>query len=164
MTETNNLNDKWDLYYHLPTDSNWNLESYKPIMKEINNAEEVKELNVKMEEGVIKNCMLFVMRNGITPRWEDDKNRKGGCFSYKIHNKYVTNVWKDLFTEICNESYCIDSSISNHVNGMTISPKKNFCIIKIWFDCVDYQNPNIFKKLPDISMEGCLFREHKPEN
>ena len=73
MTETNNLNDKWDLYYHLPTDSNWNLDSYKPIMKEINNVAQVKELNTQMEDGVIKNCMLFVMRNGVTPRWEDEK-------------------------------------------------------------------------------------------
>ena len=31
MTETNNLNDKWDLYYHLPTDSNWNLDSYHNV-------------------------------------------------------------------------------------------------------------------------------------
>lgn len=164
MTDTNNLNDKGDLYYRLPTDSNWNLDSYKPIMKEIQNIEQVKELNVQIEDGEIKNCMLFVMRNGITPRWEDVKNRNGGCFSYKIHNKFVTKVWRELFTEVCKETYCLDKKLSKHVNGITISPKKNFCIIKIWFDCVDYQNPNIFKKIPDITTDGCLFKEHTPEN
>ena len=29
-----NLNGKWDLYYHLPSDTNWNLSSYKDILKE----------------------------------------------------------------------------------------------------------------------------------
>ena len=33
--------------------------------------------------------MLFVMRNGINPMWEDPKNKDGGCFSYKISNKNV---------------------------------------------------------------------------
>ena len=29
------LNDKWDLYYHLPNDNNWNLSSYNIIAKDI---------------------------------------------------------------------------------------------------------------------------------
>tara|TARA_Y100000816_G_C26057166_1_gene554824 strand:+ start:206 stop:700 length:495 start_codon:yes stop_codon:yes gene_type:complete len=164
MTDTNNLNDKWDLYYHLPTDSNWEIDSYKPIMQNIINLSQINEINTKMEDGVIKNCMLFLMRTGITPRWEDKKNRKGGCFSYKIHNKFVANVWRDVFSEICKESYCNDKSINKHINGITISPKKNFCILKVWFDCIEYQNPNIFKTIQDISNDGCLFKEHTPEN
>ena len=39
------LNDKWDLYYHLPNDSNWNLLSYKHIMKDIDSVDAVKALN-----------------------------------------------------------------------------------------------------------------------
>ena len=126
MTETNNLNDKWDLYYHLPTDNNWNLDSYKPIMKEIQNMEQVKELNVQMEDGVIKKLHVICNAKWYYSRWEDVKNRKGGCFSYKIHNKFVTNVWRELFTEICQETYCLDNKLSKHVNGITISPKKTF--------------------------------------
>ena len=63
MTDTNNLNDKWDLYYHLPTDSNWEIDSYKPIMQNIINLSQINEINTKMEDGVIKNCMLFFFQD-----------------------------------------------------------------------------------------------------
>ena len=36
-THLHNLNDKWDMYYHLPHDKNWNLDSYNTIHKGINN-------------------------------------------------------------------------------------------------------------------------------
>ena len=88
------LNDKWDLYYHLPNDNNWNLLSYKVIMKNIDNVEAVNALNENIDDNIIKNIMLFVMRNGITPLWEDPKNRSGGCFSFKVINKYVPKIWK----------------------------------------------------------------------
>ena len=34
-TQYHNLNGKWDLYYHLPNDKNWDLNSYKTIMNNI---------------------------------------------------------------------------------------------------------------------------------
>lgn len=164
MTETNLLNDKWDLYYHLPTDTNWDIDSYKPIMKGIAEESQIVEINEMLNDGVIKNCMLFIMRSGITPRWEDSKNRNGGCFSHKIHNKHVARVWRTILLDVCKEAYCNDSKLNSHINGITISPKKNFCIVKVWFDCIDYQNPSIFKTVEDISLEGCLFKAHTPEN
>ena len=39
QTHLHSLNDKWDLYYHLPHDKNWNLESYVPIKNDIDNVE-----------------------------------------------------------------------------------------------------------------------------
>ena len=45
--------------------------------------------------------MLFIMKTGITPMWEDPKNREGGCFSYKITNKFVVDVWKKLSLLLC---------------------------------------------------------------
>ena len=44
------LNGKWDLYYHLPSNSNWDLSSYKTIMKDISTVEEVISLNEKIDE------------------------------------------------------------------------------------------------------------------
>ena len=39
-----------DLYYHLPSNSNWDLSSYKTIMKDISTVEEVISLNEKIDE------------------------------------------------------------------------------------------------------------------
>lgn len=160
---SHNLAGKWDLYYHLPYDKNWDLSSYSTIMKSIHNAEQVIALNNHIPQNVVKNCMLFVMRTGITPMWEDPKNRDGGCFSYKVINKQVHDIWKTLFLHVCGESLCKNQNHSKHINGITISPKKNFCIIKIWLDVSTLQDPNMIVDIPNLSREGCLFKKHEPE-
>jgi hypothetical protein len=164
MTQpTHALDDKWNLYYHLPHDKNWELSSYTIIMGGIDTAEQVILLNTSVGENIVKNCMLFVMRQGITPMWEDPKNRTGGCFSYKVINKCVYEVWRDLFLLLCGESLCVDPANNKHVNGITISPKKNFCIIKIWLDTASLQDPGIITVIPNLLKQGCLFKKHEPE-
>ena len=161
--QTHSLLGKWDLYYHLPHDKNWDLSGYTIIMKSIDTVEKVIILNESITENVVKNCMFFVMRNGITPMWEDARNRNGGCFSYKVINKQVHEVWKNLFYMLCGESLCVEPELSKHINGITISPKKNFCIIKIWLDVSNYQDPNVINDIPNLSKTGCLFKKHEPE-
>jgi hypothetical protein len=107
--------------------------------------------------------MLFVMREGITPMWEDSRNRNGGCFSYKVLNKHVPEVWKNLFYLLCGEALCEDIDDMKHMNGITISPKKNFCIIKIWLDISELQDPNVIININNLSKQGCLFKRHEPE-
>jgi len=157
------LHGKWNLYYHLPQDKNWDVSSYSIIMSNIDTAEKVISLNESVHDNVIKNCMLFVMREGITPMWEDPRNRDGGCFSYKISNKYVPEVWKQLFYLIVGETLCNDTALSKHLNGITVSPKKNFCIIKIWLDVANLQDPSIIANIPNLQKMGCLFKKHEPE-
>ena len=78
------LFDKWVLWAHLPHDTDWSLKSYKNIM-EVGCVEDIIRLYNSIPEVLVKNCMLFLMRKGISPTWEDKQNRAGGCFSYKIN-------------------------------------------------------------------------------
>lgn len=162
-TQEHNLIGKWNVYYHLPHDKNWELSGYTVIMDAVDTAEKVLLLNDQLNESIVKNCMLFVMRKGITPMWEDPKNRNGGSFSYKVANKCVYDVWRGLFWSLCGETLCVDNDHSKHVNGITISPKKNFCIIKIWMETAEFQDPNIIAQLPNLVKQGCLFKKHEPE-
>ena len=107
--------------------------------------------------------MLFAMRKGITPMWEDPKNRNGGCFSFKVINKYVPSVWKSLLYALCGESLCNDPKYNSIINGITISPKKNFCIIKIWLCNCSVQDVNIIIPILNLPKQGCLFKKHEPE-
>jgi len=51
-----------------------------------------------------------------------------------------------------------------HVNGITISPKKNFCVIKIWMANCDSQDSTIIDgSIQGIEPQGCLFKKHNPE-
>ena len=71
------------------------LSSYIEITT-INTAEDTCKYVENFPDILIKNCMLFIMRKGINPYWEDPQNIKGGCFSYKVSNKIVVQCWKNL--------------------------------------------------------------------
>jgi hypothetical protein len=163
MNIEHKLINKWELYCHLPNDKNWGINSYIKIMSEIDTVEKLIAINEYISEKIIKNCMLFVMKTGITPMWEDVKNRNGGCFSFKIANKQVTSVWKSLFYMLCGETLCVNRIHNSFINGITISPKKNFCIIKIWMENCKFQDPNIIDVVPNLIKNGCLFKKHEPE-
>ena len=157
------LQTEWNYYYHLPNDKNWNLASYKPIMSNISTLEQLIGLNEMVTDNIIKNCMLFIMRKGITPMWEDACNRQGGSFSYKVVNKMVVQVWRKLMYLLCGYSLTIDPSHMDLVNGITISPKRGFCIVKIWMKNCTLQDPAVITNIDNLLRNGCLFKSHNPE-
>jgi hypothetical protein len=157
------LDDKWTMWAHLPHDTDWSITSYKKIYT-IDTVEGAIALSETIPDVLVKNCMLFLMREGIKPIWEDPKNRQGGCFSYKISNKNVFEVWKDLSYVLVGNSISNQSSFVGNVTGITISPKKNFCIIKIWMSNCLNQNPAIVTNdVKGLTSQGCLFKRHVPE-
>ena len=157
------LHKSWVLWAHLPHDTDWSVNSYKPIYT-FKTVEETIAINETLPEILVKNCMLFIMKEGIMPIWEDPKNRNGGCFSYKVSNKNVYEVWKELTYVLVGESMSSNPSFVHQVTGITISPKKNFCIIKIWLSNCDFQNPTLVTpSVKGISPQGCLFKKHTPE-
>jgi translation initiation factor 4E len=157
------LTDRWTLWAHLPHDTDWSIQSYKKIFT-VTTVEEAIAITETLPEALVKNCMLFIMREGIKPVWEDPQNRNGGCFSYKINNKSVYEVWKDMSYVLMGETISDDAHFSSCVTGITISPKKNFCIIKIWLRDCKNQNPNIVSNdIKGITPYGCLFKKHTPE-
>tara|TARA_B110001450_G_scaffold249541_1_gene267068 strand:- start:42 stop:569 length:528 start_codon:yes stop_codon:yes gene_type:complete len=153
------LLDKWKLYAHLPHDTNWSISSYKEIAL-ITNVEQAIAISETLPEKMIKNCMLFLMRSNVKPIWEDPNNKEGGCLSYKIAIKNVARVWRELSYILVGESIC--KSSSTNITGITISPKKNFCIIKIWFSNCNNQNPETinYSDIEGFESSGCLFKKH----
>lgn len=155
------LSDKWTLWAHLPHDTNWSIDSYTKICT-FSSIEESIALCETLPEKMVKNCMLFLMKENIKPTWEDPKNRAGGCFSYKIANKQVGETWKTMFYHVIGNSISNNKQFIKSVNGITISPKKNFCIIKVWLNNANYQNPD-FIRVKNLSNQACLFKKHCPE-
>jgi len=158
------LNDKWVLYHHLPSNKDWTLSGYEIVMKEIDCLEKIISLNDIIPEDVIKYSMWFVMKTGVSPLWEDPKNSSGGNFSYKVVNKNVYDVWKNMFYLLCGGSLCENPEHNKYLNGITISPKKNFCILKIWLNTTLYQDPGIIVTIPNLTKHGAQFRKHGSES
>ena len=154
------LYDKWVLWAHLPHDTNWSLKSYIKICK-LESAEEIIALNNSLPDQLIKNCMLFLMRKGINPTWEDEKNCRGGCFSFKVINKNVYTVWNDCIKSLTGGSVSNNYKFYNSITGITISPKKSFCILKIWLSSLEHQNVKKINKINNLPVHGCIFKKHK---
>ena len=156
------LSDGWILWAHLPHDTDWGLKSYMKIY-EFNTVEQAITITETLPPVLVTNCMLFLMRKGINPIWEDERNRNGGCFSYKIPNKDVPDAWKQLSYSLVGETMSDNNKLLPHINGITISPKKNFCIIKVWLANCSFQDAAVIHEVHGITSHGCLFKRHVPE-
>lgn len=162
MEKSTLLENKWSLWSHYPQDTDWSLKSYNKIC-ELSSVEATIAITESIPEDVIKNSMLFLMKSGVFPTWEDVKNRNGGCFSYKVNNKVVVDVWKELTYVLVGKTISEDTKFLNDISGITISPKKNFCIIKIWMENCNNQNPRVVTSdIKNLSSSGCIFKKHVP--
>ena len=160
--EHNLLSDRWTLWAHLPHNTDWSIQSYIKIYT-FTTVEETIAVTETLPSILVENCMLFIMRQGVNPIWEDPKNRDGGCFSYKVLNKNVAKAWSELTYRIVGGSISTGTPFINSVTGITISPKKNFCIIKIWMTNCSHQNPSVVAPIKGLQSQGCLFKKHTPE-
>jgi translation initiation factor 4E len=149
------LSEKWVLWAHLPQETNWNMESYLSVMT-ITYVEEMLSLIHTLPEKLITDCMFFLMKENITPTWEDAHNKHGGCFSYKI-NHHIQQTWRDVSYSLIGNTLSADASFQKDITGISISPKKNFCILKVWMGSCVHRDPS---KITLIKPEGCIFKKH----
>ena len=155
------LNDNWCIYIHLSNDTNWDVNSYK-IIATFNTLEKAITIIENIKNDIIIKSMIFIMKNNIKPLWEDPENKKGGCFSYKINNNNVYNTWKTLCYSLIGNTLIDDDNILNNINGISISPKKNFCILKIWNKNSNISSNNILSKnINFLNMEDVLYSNHE---
>ncbi len=153
------LSDKWVLWAHLPHDTNWSIDSYIKIST-ISSIEEMIEITQYLKESLVKNCMLFIMKENINPTWEDKNNIHGGCFSIKINNKTVYSTWKNITYLLMGNTLSNNKDFIKDINGITISPKKTFCIIKIWTRTCNYTESKFFSSSLNIPSDNIIFKKH----
>jgi hypothetical protein len=74
------------------------------------------------------------MREYVFPMWDAEENLNGGCLSMKILKENMPVVWEELSIKLLGETLLKEEYRSkwNLVNGISTSPKKHFCIVKIW--------------------------------
>ena len=120
----------YTLYYHNPVNTKWDIDSYQKIPLRIDTPERLVRLQRMLQHIEFHHGMFFLMREDIKPTWEDERNRAGGCFSYKVQCQDIARVWFALASEMVCES--MSTVAENRINGISISPKRGFCILKIW--------------------------------
>lgn len=130
----------WTMWAHLPHEQDWSMASYTPIMR-VSRVCELWGVIQVLPPALITDIMLFVMRNDTKPIWEDPLNMQGGYFSYKVLNKNTVEAWKALMMRVVGETVSTNQEFMNSITGISISPKKGFCIIKIWMGDQRFTNP-----------------------
>jgi hypothetical protein len=84
--------------------------------------------------------MFFLMRDPIPPLWENHQNIRGGYYSFPCQKKDAADVYIN---------YCIAAMLTslttnngNFINGISISPKRGFNIVKVWNTNAQLYNKN----------------------
>lgn len=154
----NPLFGKFKMYFHFPQDSDWTINSYINVF-EFDTMEELIEIFKQMPSIVIEKGMLFIMKDGIEPLWEDEANKCGGYFSYKISRSSVIESFRTTAFAFCGQCLSENTKFIDSINGISISPKQGeFCILKIWLNTVEFQDPTVVKKVTkSVNPIGCLF-------
>ncbi len=123
-----NLNQTYTFWYHSPENIDYSITSYIELL-EFNTLEEWWVLDKFVRRDMIENGMFFIMKAGCLPVWEDSNNVNGGCISWKVDRKNSYKCWIDCIGHFIMNTL---GNLSGKVNGVSISPKKNSSIIKIW--------------------------------
>lgn len=152
--EFHKLKDNFCLWYHNPNDNGWALENYTKLI-EIKTIEEYWYYIGFIDDKLICFSMLFLMKNNIKPLWEDTPNINGGYISIKLSRDKTIEKWR-LFCD-----YFVSGNYSEDINGISITPKKNFNIIKIWFNKEIDASQYKFPEELDIANKSFMFRNHK---
>jgi hypothetical protein len=145
----NKLNNVWNVWYHHEKD-NWKISGYKQIYKLETVSDFWKLYNNLDKLGGITSKHFFLMKENVTPIWEDAININGGCWSFKIQEDMAEELWEDLSMHLICETLC--PTIIEDIVGLSICLKKsNNAIIKIWNknsknNSLKLINENILKK------------------
>ena len=157
----NKLNSNWTIWFHKSDENNWNFESYIKLAT-FNTIEEYAVIMNTFNENHPLNAMLFVMRDDIKPMWEADENKKGGCISFKIYRNKIYDAWTQLNNYLISENILKVKDDNLKINGISISPKKTFSIIKIWF-CDNTSDISKLNIMNSFKYEEAIYKEHLKE-
>lgn len=158
-TDETFLNDLWTLYFHDPNDDNWSLESYHRIA-DINSVERIVKYHSLLRDHI--HCgMFFLMREHVFPCWDDENNKNGGCLSIKVLKQDMKLFWEQMVFSLLGETLLLKEyrHYWSLINGLSTSPKKHFCIIKIWLQN-DTLNNKMFFNIPSKYYGDVLYRSN----
>lgn len=159
------LHDVWTYRFHDPEDPNWNLDSYHHLA-DLSTVDDFWDVHLATMP-YIRRGMFFVMREHVFPCWDDKHNITGGCLSMKVLKSDVAEFWEHLVMHVIGERMLAPSAQAcvalpdgtPAINGLSVSPKRFFCIVKIWLATDKFTDRKHFRLPPSYTGE-VLFRSN----
>jgi len=151
------LTDTWALYFHDPADECWDfMQSYKQLCT-ISSVNDFLEMHAAFRNLWSKG-MFFLCRSFVQPTWEDGHHVNGGCLSFKVMKPEVHTTWSDLTARLVGET--LASAGAERVTTVSISPKRSYCILRIWVADETMQAPELYSfRAPSYSQ--LLYKSHR---
>ena len=151
------LSDSWTVYQHDSKSSDWTYPSYVKVNM-ISTVQEFWDVHTAIERYIPDN-MFFMMRDDIFPSWDDSNNLQGGSISLKIQKADATRTWLSMCIKLTSNTLTKEPDMFDCINGLSISPKANSSIIKIWLKNDSLQTCHAFS-LPQWYKGDVLYRNH----
>jgi hypothetical protein len=140
----------WTIYFHSPEETKWTLNTFISLgsMKTWGDFWNIIEA---LKHESLADGMFFMMRDPSPPLWESHQNIRGGCYSFRCQKKDASDIYLNYIIGAMLGSL---SNLDNRINGISISPKRGFNIIKIW-----NTDANKYNKTDDINVECSIIKE-----
>lgn len=142
------MNSNWCLWYHDPNNSDYSLDSYIKIAV-ISDVATFWSVFEAISTEAWNSGMFFFMKEGYRPLWDAPENDKGGAWSKKVDASETHAVFLDCMVHCLAEKFL--KSNNEIVVGVTLSPKGNFHIIKIWNTTATISDRKLFS--PSLKMK-----------
>ena len=87
--------------------------------------------HIKKPDNCKQGIEIQMFKENIKPMWEDESNKNGGKLTLKLNKGYTTIIWEELILGIIGN--ILPAEISEGINGIVFSSKKESNILQIWF-------------------------------
>ena len=140
----------WTLYFHSPDETKWTLNTFISLgaMKTWRDFWTIMD---ELQLEYLSNGMFFLMRDPFPPLWESHHHIRGGCYSFRCQKAEAPDIYINHIIAVMMN---VLTDSKNQINGLSISPKRGFNIIKEWNN-----NAAAFCKPSDINTSFSTIRE-----
>lgn len=109
--------------------------------------------------------MFYLMREGVQPIWEDPAHSNGGFWSYRIPKAKVNSSWFEYCAAMIGNTFTRNAGDMYKITGMSLSPKINNCIIKVWINMErgDRTGPIFRDRLETALIQGGMFKKFQQQ-
>jgi len=118
------------LWFHSQVNPDWSPSSYERVF-ETGDAEELGSL-LRATAPIVPSGVFFAMKAESFPAWEHPSHQGGGCMSYTIPCGEAGDFFAHTVASALSPGWILPEEA---VNGVSVSPKKGYCVVRIWLRC-----------------------------
>ena len=119
----------WTLYFHSPEETKWTLTTFISLGS-MRTWYQFWAIMDALKTDSLADGMFFLMRDPSPPLWEHHHHIRGGCYSFRCQKKDAADAFINYVIAAMFDA--VTTNANNKINGLSISPKRGFNIIKVW--------------------------------